>query len=78
MLTAFLKDHFNDADGVLGLLTKHHEGALPQRAAVVKWFRRNSVPGHWLLVLLVVIERETGVRPSVERYLDGWEHDIFD
>ena len=65
---AFLKEHFGDADGVLGLLGKHVKD-VPQRPAVVKWFRRGSIPGEWLFLLLVALKREHGEWPDLEPFM---------
>ena len=72
---AFLKEHFGDADGVLGLLGKHVND-VPQRPAVIKWFRRGSVPGEWLFLLLVALKRENGEWPDLEPFVSG-EGGIF-
>jgi len=76
-MTKFLQENFQNPDGVIGALTKHHEGALPQRAAVVKWFRRGSIPCHWVFILLETVRRETGVYPNLSEYLGGEGVDIF-
>ena len=70
---AFLKEHFGDADGVLGLLGKHVND-VPQRPAVVKWFRRGSIPGEWLFLLIVALKRENGEWPDA---LKGWRQTLL-
>lgn len=57
--TAFLETHFSGPDGVLSLIGKYFNLS-PQRAAVVKWFTRGSIPGEWWPVLFYVIEQENG------------------
>ena len=75
---AFLKEHFGDADGVLGLLGKHVDD-VPQRPAVVKWFRRGSIPGEWLFLLIVALKRENGKWPDLEPFItDPTPDSIFD
>lgn len=64
MIPAFLQEHFGNPDGVVNLLAKH--GApVPQRPAVVKWFARGSVPGEWVLWLMIALYREDGRWPNL-------------
>lgn len=71
----FLEDHFNDADGVIGLLNKHRPQT-PRREAVVKWFSRNTIPGEWWPELLIALKRENGAYPDLEAYGEA-TNDIF-
>lgn len=73
----FLQDHFGDSDGVVGLVGKHSD-KIPAKEAVRKWFSRGAIPGDWLPVLLVALERENGAYPKLAAYLTGDDcHDIF-
>ncbi len=76
----FLRDHFNDADGVVNLLNLH-AGRAPQRAAVIKWFERNSIPGDWWPALIHAVDAEAGRVSVVTPYVietQEPENDIFD
>jgi hypothetical protein len=74
--TQFLKDHFNDPDGVIGLLDKHRP-ASPKRMAVVKWFERNSIPGEWWPELLMALFDENGRWPDLFAYDATPDNDLF-
>lgn len=76
--SGFLRDHFRDADGVVGLVGKHFAEA-PKREAVRKWFARRAIPADWWPVIIVTVERERGAPAEVARYFTpgGWKNDVF-
>lgn len=74
--TKFLSDHFDDADGVIGLVGKH-AAQVPQREAARKWFERGSIPADWLPVLLFSLECECGAPISMAPYVRDGTNDIF-
>lgn len=75
----FLEDHFGGAESVLNAVARHAPGEVLRRDAVDKWFSRKSIPSAWLPTLLLIVERETGQRPELRRYVGKANgHDIFD
>lgn len=75
--TRFLETHFNDADGVIGLVAKHWP-TIPNREAVRKWFSRSSVASEWFPVLLIVLEAEAGSPVTLREFgQKGAQNDIF-
>lgn len=67
--TKFLKAHFPDCATMRSLLTAY--GFAPPAADTAeKWWRRGSVPGAWLPVLLGMLELEHGKPVSLLPYLD--------
>jgi len=74
----FLKDHFTDVDGVLGLLSAHGYRT-PQREAVKKWFSRSSIPWEWGIILIIVAQAELETREPLNlgAYTGNDSYDIF-
>jgi hypothetical protein len=74
----YLSEHFGGPDGVLALLAKHTDTALPERSAVEKWFQRGSIPSGWLPLLHIAAEAEKSAPVSFAQYVSvGGAHDIF-
>lgn len=70
----FLKDHFRDADGVVGLLAAYKLRA-PEHETARKWFSRGRVPGEWLPLLLCVLELEHGNTAKIAEYIEWRSND---
>lgn len=64
----FLVELFGTPQGVVAFLGAY--GAeLPGLFAVEKWFKRESVPSDWLVILLAYLEIEQGAPVSLKKYL---------
>ena len=66
----FLRDNFKSADGLISAIAKYGLDA-PSKASVEKWLQRDSIPGEWLPVLLVILELEHGEPVRISQYMDG-------
>lgn len=67
--TKFLKSYFPDCGSMRSLMEAYgFEQPLPEAAG--KWWRRGTVPGAWLPILLGVLELEHGGPISVLPYID--------
>lgn len=67
--TKFLKANFADCATMRGMLAAYGFGQ-PIADTAEKWWRRGSVPGAWLPVLLGMLELEHGKPVSLLPYLD--------
>lgn len=65
----FLEDNFHDAEGLLAYLRAKNIKELPSRAAVDKWFSRNSVPSDWQAVLTGFLEGDRNGTGQIAPYL---------
>ena len=78
-LLRFLRDHFRDPDGVVGLLGSQC-GRAPNKEAVRKWFSREAVSADWWPLLLVALEKQRGTPVALGGYYredEGDSYDIF-
>ncbi len=64
----FLVEVFGSPQGVLSFL-RAYDAPLPGLFAVEKWFKRESVPSDWLVLLLAYTEIEQGAPFSLRKYL---------
>lgn len=67
----FLVDEFGRPAYIPTLLSAYRLQA-PEPEAVEKWSRRNSIPGRWLAVLIVVLELENGHPISLQPYVGSY------
>lgn len=74
---SFIADHFVDANGVAGLLSKHGFEA-PKVNTIAKWFYRGAVPTDWWPILFLVAQRESPEPLNLTKYVKGGDYDIFD
>lgn len=65
----FLKTHFHSATRLRQLVRLYMPELDLQDATVRKWFTRGSIPGDWLVVLLVVLEMDEGKPVSATPFL---------
>lgn len=63
----FLIDRWGGADALQAFLNAYgHKVALP---TINQWFLRGRLPTEWGMVLMALLELETGAAPSVAKYL---------
>jgi hypothetical protein len=67
----FVTERFKTAAGVVAFLRAYGVSELPTEHAVMKWLKRDSIPGDWLAVLLALCEVEDGTPVSLHQYLRG-------
>lgn len=67
----FLRDKFRSHKEVVQLLRAYNAKQLPQEAAVMKWFQRETIPSEWFPVLLAYLEIEEGGPVRLAKYLKG-------
>jgi hypothetical protein len=71
---AFLRDHFPDADAIIGLLGAYRLPT-PNREAARKWVSRNSVPAEWFPLLAAALELDFGAPISLTKYIKAGNTD---
>lgn len=64
----FLRDHFRDPDGVVGVFNSFRLD-IPPKDTVRKWFERGTIPSPWFAMLVAVLELEKGRPISLSRYI---------
>lgn len=63
----FLRDQWTDPDTLLSFLQAY--GHKVARPTINQWFLRGRLPTEWGMVLIALLELETGAAPSVAKYL---------
>ena len=65
----FLRDEFVNVAQCHAMLTGYKMPDV-KMSAVEKWFARNSVPGPWLPLLMLVIELDRGEPVRLTKYME--------
>lgn len=65
---AFIREHFRDANGIVGMLRAYGLRCPPYDTAR-KWVARGTVPSEWFPVIVAVLELDNGEAISLIKYL---------
>jgi hypothetical protein len=66
--STFLRERWENHDALLAFFQRYGVDTI-SRAALFKWYRRDSIPSDWLPVLLALIEIDSGQPVSLIPYL---------